>query len=103
MDEKQRIPVSGEITVAEAGRRGGAAVGRKYGREHYQIIGRKGGLALKAERGLEYYAEIGRKGGQVNRERHPHEHFRAIGKRGGQKAKELMEAGRRSEAEEEKR
>lgn len=33
----------GGMTVAEAGRKGGNTVKRKYGHEFYEAIGRKGG------------------------------------------------------------
>ena len=42
---------------------GGMTV-REAGRKGGLIGGRKGGLAVKAERGREFYQEIGRKGGQ---------------------------------------
>jgi len=53
-----------EMTVSEAGRRGGEATRRKYGPEFYEEIGKKGGETVKRERGSEFYEEIGRKGGQ---------------------------------------
>ena len=47
----------------EAGRKGGTAAYRKYGKEYYQKLGRMGGLTVFAERGIGFYSEIGRKGG----------------------------------------
>lgn len=43
----------GQMTVQEAGRKGGQTVSRKYGREFFEEIGRKGGqkVAELIERG----------------------------------------------------
>jgi general stress protein YciG len=60
----RRQQEQGEITVSEAGRRGGEATRRKYGPEFYEEIGKKGGEAVKREYGAGFYEEIGRKGGQ---------------------------------------
>ena len=54
----------GQMSVAEAGRKGGEVVRNERGREFYETIGRKGGATVKAERGRAFYEEIGRKGGQ---------------------------------------
>jgi general stress protein YciG len=56
---------------------GGMTV-REAGRKGGLIGGRKGGLAVKAERGREFYQEIGRKGGQ--------------------RVRDLIAAGRKTEA-----
>jgi general stress protein YciG len=53
----------------EAGRKGGEAVKRKYGKQFYREIGRKGGDTVKQERGSEFYAEIGRRGGEMRSRR----------------------------------
>lgn len=67
--EKHRVRRS--MTVAEAGRRGGALGGAetkaRYGQEYYRDIGRKGGRKV-AERGPAHFQEIGRKGGALARE-----------------------------------
>lgn len=54
----------GEISVREAGRRGGAATAKKHGRKFYEEIGRKGGEATHEKYGPEFYSEIGTKGGK---------------------------------------
>ena len=54
----------GEMTVQDAGRRGGRATKARHGPEFYQSIGRKGGEATKERHGPEFYEKIGRKGGQ---------------------------------------
>ena len=53
-----------EMTVQEAGRKGGLVTSRKYGSEFYEEIGRKGGTTTKKKYGVEFYSEIGHKGGQ---------------------------------------
>lgn len=55
-----------ELTVAEAGKRGGDANAAKHTREHFQALGKKGGQTT-ARRGAEYYREIGKRGGQVKK------------------------------------
>jgi len=58
----------GDMSVREAGKRGGEKGGQttkaRYGTPFYRQIGRKGGETVRAERGHEFYEEIGRKGGQ---------------------------------------
>jgi general stress protein YciG len=62
MDEK------GDMSVREAGRKGGERGGQttkeRYGKPFYRAIGRRGGERVQKERGHEFYEEIGRKGGQ---------------------------------------
>jgi len=62
----------GEMSVREAGRKGGEKGGQttkeRYGTPFYREIGRKGGETVRNERGHEFYEEIGRKGGQKVRE-----------------------------------
>jgi len=85
--------MSGEMTVRDAGRRGGLAVAAKYDAAHfariarlapprprswYQAIGRKGGLALRDQRGREHDATIGERGGQATLARHGRDHDRQV-------------------------
>ena len=62
----------GDLTVREAGRRGGEKGGQttkqRYGTPFYREIGKKGGETVRSERGHEFYEEIGRKGGRRVRE-----------------------------------
>ncbi|MGC8834959.1 MAG: KGG domain-containing protein [Armatimonadota bacterium] len=53
-----------EMTVREAGRKGGMTVREKHGLEFFREIGRKGGQATWRIHGREFYQEIGKKGGQ---------------------------------------
>ncbi len=55
--------------------------------------GRKGGTTTSARHGRKFYEAIGRKGGQANAAAHPHGHFEAIGRKGGRRMRELIDAG----------
>ncbi|MHB1004229.1 MAG: hypothetical protein ACYC3S_01135 [Chloroflexota bacterium] len=69
------------MTVQEAGRlgghKGGEAVAKKYGHEHFE--------------------EIGEKGGETVAKKYGHEHFEEIGKKGGDKVRNLIEKGKETE------
>lgn len=52
-----------EITVREAGHRGGTKVKERYGPEFFKRIGQMGGRTTAERHGTEFYKEIGRKGG----------------------------------------
>ena len=73
---------NGEMSVREAGRRGGEAVKAKYGREHYARIGQVGGAKV-AERGPAFFSAIGQIGGSKVRDTHGAEFYREIGSKGG--------------------
>ena len=45
--KKEKKFEKGEMTLSEAGRRGGNTTFKKYGQEHYEKIGRKGGQTVK--------------------------------------------------------
>ena len=77
----------GEMTVSEAGRRGGEKTAETHSHEFYEEIGHKGG-------------EVGgRKGGETTKEKYGHEFYEEIGHKGGQKVKELVEEGKKAEAD----
>lgn len=67
----------GDMSVSEAGRKGGETRARELGHEGYEELGRKGGEARAKELGHEGYEELGHKGGQ--------------------RVKQLIEEGKRSE------
>ena len=64
-----------EMSVAEAGRKGGETVKARYGAEYYRGIGHKGGQSTREKYGPEFYGEIGRKGGQTTSEKHGAEFY----------------------------
>src|SRR5213592_2930086 len=88
-----------EMTVAEAGKKGGERVKAKYGKEFYTEIGHKGGRATREKYGPAFYGEIGKKGGQTTAEKHGPEFFERIGKKGGQRVRELIERGKQNPPE----
>jgi len=59
----------GEMTVSQAGRKGGETVRERYGSGFYEEIGRKGGKiggeVVKRRYGAKFYEQIGHKGGQT--------------------------------------
>jgi general stress protein YciG len=95
--------VDGEMSVREAGKKGGDTVRDRYGSGFYEEIGRKGGQATRERHGVEFYEAIGQKGGQVVKEKYGPEFYEQIGHKGGQKVKQLIaeakkNAGRQSES-----
>jgi len=91
----EETPESKEMTVAEAGKKGGDKVKAKYGKEFYTEIGQRGGAATREKHGPEFYGEIGKKGGQSTADKHGPEFYEKIGKKGGNRVKELIERGKR--------
>jgi general stress protein YciG len=56
--------VDGEMSVREAGKKGGDTVRDRHGAEFYESIGQKGGKVVKEKYGPNFYEQIGHKGGQ---------------------------------------
>lgn len=89
-----------EMTVREAGRRGGKATAEKYGADHFRALQERSAAKVAAT-DPDLYRRIGEKGGASTREHHGYEHYRAIGRAGGEKTKLLFgsehyrEAGRK--------
>ncbi|HZX45481.1 MAG TPA: general stress protein [Candidatus Nanoarchaeia archaeon] len=54
----------GDISVRDAGKKGGQETSRTHGKEFYQEIGKKGGQETSKTHGREFYQDIGRKGGE---------------------------------------
>ncbi|MHB0913592.1 MAG: KGG domain-containing protein [Armatimonadota bacterium] len=73
----------GEMTVSEAGKKGGEKTSETHGHEFYEEIGKKGG----------------QKGGETTASKYGHEFYEEIGHKGGQKVKELIEEGKKSEGQ----
>ena len=61
--------------------------------------GRKGGKTTRARYGAEFFQEIGSKGGRAVSERYTNEHFREIGRKGGRRVAELIERAKRLEVQ----
>lgn len=53
-----------DMTVSEAGRKGGEKTAETHGHEFYEEIGKKGGETVSKKYGHEFYEDIGHKGGQ---------------------------------------
>ena len=68
----------------------GAGSTRWRGNMSVREAGRKGGKTTRARYGTEFFQEIGAKGGRTVSERYPSEHFREIGRKGGRRVAELI-------------
>lgn len=83
-DEKRNMNEDeGEMTVREAGHKGGERTSETHGKEFYQEIGHEGGEETARTHGHEFYEEIGHKGGE----------------KGGERVRELIEEGKEKEGE----
>ena len=86
----------GEMSVREAGKKGGDAVRDRYGSGFYERIGRKGGQVTRERHGQGFYEAIGQKGGKVVKDKYGADFYEEIGHKGGQKVKMLIEQAKRS-------
>ena len=74
-----------------AERRSGEASGSPdAGNMSVREAGRKGGKTTRARYGPEFFQEIGAKGGRTVSQRYSNEHFREIGRKGGRRVAELI-------------
>lgn len=76
-----------EMTVREAGHKGGSTTKERYGESFYEEIGKKGGKIG------------GKKGGTTTKERYGEGFYEEIGRKGGQKVRELINRGKAAMAE----
>lgn len=90
-----------EMSVREAGKKGGDAVRDRYGSTFYEEIGRKGGNATRDRHGVEFYESIGQKGGKVVKEKYGPDFYETIGHKGGQKVKKLIAEAKKKRADDE--
>lgn len=90
MTEPGRGMSDREMTVREAGKRGGDAVRAKYGPSFYEEIGRKGGKSTKQRHGPQFFEAIGQKGGNAVKDKYGQTFYEEIGHKGGQKVKKLI-------------
>ena len=67
----------------------------KEGNMSVREAGRKGGKTTRARYGAEFFQEIGAKGGKAVSERYSNEHFREIGRKGGRRVAELIARAKR--------
>jgi general stress protein YciG len=81
---------NGEMSVREAGKKGGDTVRERYGSTFYELIGRKGGQATRERHGSEFYEAIGQKGGSAVKARYGAGFYEEIGHKGGQAVKKLI-------------
>jgi general stress protein YciG len=81
---------NGEMSVREAGKKGGDTVRERYGSTFFEQIGRKGGQSTRERHGSEFYEAIGQKGGRAVKDRYGADFYEEIGHKGGQKVKELI-------------
>jgi len=86
---KVKVP-GGEMSVREAGKKGGDTVRERYGSGFYEEIGRKGGQATRERHGAQFYESIGQKGGRVVKDKYGSDFYEEIGHKGGQKVKQLI-------------
>ena len=77
----------GELTVRQAGQRGGTSTAGKHGSSFYREIGRRGGQARKGQLGPEGYAKLGRKGGEARKTQLGSKGYAELGRRGGEARK----------------
>lgn len=75
MPEKKEKP--SDMTVREAGKKGGERTAETHGHD--------------------FYSEIGHKGGEKTAETHGHDFYSEIGHKGGEKVKDLIEKGKEEE------
>jgi general stress protein YciG len=69
--------------------------GRDEGNMSVREAGRKGGRTTRQRYGAEFFQEIGAKGGKAVSERYSNEHFREIGRKGGRRVAELIARAKR--------
>lgn len=89
MNKTTKAP-GGEMSVREAGKKGGDTVRERYGSGFYEAIGRKGGQATRERHGAQFYETIGQKGGKVVKDKYGSDFYEEIGHKGGQKVKRLI-------------
>lgn len=89
----------GDMSVREAGKKGGDTVRDRYGSGFYEEIGRKGGEATRERHGAGFYESIGQKGGRVVKEKYGADFYEKIGHKGGQKVKKLIAEAKKNIAE----
>jgi len=100
--EQDEEKPGGEMSVREAGKKGGDTVRNRYGSGFYEKIGRKGGQVTRERHGAEFYEAIGQKGGKVVKDKYGPDFYEEIGHKGGQKVKKLIAEAKKNAAAKER-
>ena len=87
---------NGEMSVREAGKKGGNAVRERYGNGFYEQIGRKGGQVTRERHGQKLLRNDRPKRRSSRQGQVWSRFYEEIGHKGGQKVKELIEQAKKA-------